>query len=432
MQLETLQVENFRCFENAKITFAPQYTVLIGTNGAGKSGILDAVSLALGSFLAGMDGVRSNAIQQEDVRFRMFMQGSVATREPQYPVKISAQVNLNNGKPITWSRALNGEKGRTTVREAHPIMTFAQSLQNDVRQGKSGVILPLVAYYGTGRLWNQKQTHRLYGGTDSAVFSRFHGYDDCLTAASNEKIMMQWFAHMTYLRLQEEKEIPELQAVERAIADCYAGVDPAAKQVKARFSVKRNELEISVVHADDSIEYLPLHMLSDGIRTILSMVADIAYRMAVLNPHLLDSILQQTDGIVMIDEIDMHLHPAWQKRILADLTRIFPKIQFIVTTHAPSVLVNVKREHVRILYGNQALLPEEHTYGKDINIVLNDVMGTEVRPEKVLNLIKSFNQAIDDGNPEQAKRYLAEMHAYLGDNDPDVIRAQVALDMESI
>ena len=130
-------------------------------------------------------------------------------------------------------------------------------------------------------------------------------------------------------------------------------MDDKAKDVKFRFSVKSDELELVIRYKDGAVSYLPVRLLSDGIRTILNMVADIAYRMAVLNPQLLGNIVRDTDGIVMIDELDMHLHPSWQQRIMQDLTRIFPKLQFVVTTHAPSILANVHKENIRIIKDNE-------------------------------------------------------------------------------
>lgn len=220
-------------------------------------------------------------------------------------------------------------------------------MQEKVRRGDAGVILPMIACYGTGRLWAKKGEHHKF--KDNAPESRLKGYQDCLLPIANERMMLNWFAKMTILRLQEEREIPELSVVESAMAECYKGIVPQARNVRIRYSIKYGELEIQTILLNDTVEYLPLHLLSDGIRTILNLVADIAYRMAVLNPGLLQDILQKTPGIVLIDEIDMHLHPAWQRRILGDLCRLFPQVQFIVTTHAPSVLVNVPNEQIRVI-----------------------------------------------------------------------------------
>ena len=110
--------------------------------------------------------------------------------------------------------------------------------------------------------------------------------------------------------------------------------------------------------------------LSDGYKNTLSMIADIAYRMAVLNPWLLEKVLKETLGIVLIDEIDLHLHTKWQQRIITDLRSIFPKVQFIVSTHAPIVISSVKKDNLLILQDLQADNPIIETYGKDANTIL--------------------------------------------------------------
>ena len=110
---------------------------------------------------------------------------------------------------------------------------------------------------------------------------------------------------------------------------------------------------------------MPVSVLSDGYRCTISLIADIAYRMALLNPQLLDSVLTETDGIVLIDEIDLHLHPTWQKRVLKDLMDIFPKVQFIVSTHAPEVINSVKSDSVIILKDDKVLSATDETYGRD-------------------------------------------------------------------
>lgn len=269
-------------------------------------------------------------------------------------------------------------------------------------------------------------------GNSNALGSRLRGYRDCLDINTNEKMMLQWFSKMTYVRLQEGQQIPELEAVEQAVADCYLGLDNRAQTVQFRFSVKKDELELKIHYYDGSIEYLPVRLLSDGIKTVINMVADIAYRMAILNPHLLGEVVKKTDGIVMIDEVDMHLHPSWQKRIIQDLTRIFPNIQFIVTTHAPSVLVNVYKENIRLIKNNTVEVPQNYSYGRNITAVIHELMETEIRPQDILNKLKEFNNVLDEGNVSQAKEILTEIEKQLGSNDQDVVDAKIAIALESV
>ncbi|MCI7613398.1 MAG: AAA family ATPase [Selenomonadaceae bacterium] len=335
-----------------------------------------------GAEVVGASGI---SLHKDYIRYAMYKNGSVINREQQVPVYVEANGTAPDAGELTWKRSLSSLQGRTTIKDAKEIIDYGRELQAGIRSGEAGVVLPLIAYYGTGRLWARKQ-NRSGGYSDlrNQPASRLQGYQDCLSAVSNEKMMLSWFAQMTYLRLQEEQEIPELALVEHAMAECYRGIEITAKSVSVRYSVKLSELEIRIVRQDESVEYLPLHLLSDGIKTILNMVADIAYRMAVLNLQLGQDILNKTPGVVLIDEVDMHLHPAWQKRILSDLRKIFPEIQLIVTTHAPSVLVNTHHEEVRIVSDGMVYVPDVMTYGRSVEAVMSELMGTAVRPADIV------------------------------------------------
>lgn len=135
---------------------------------------------------------------------------------------------------------------------------------------------------------------------------------------------------------------------------------------------------------------------------------------------------------MLIDEIDMHLHPAWQKHILKDLCRVFPKVQFIVTTHAPSVLVNVPNDQIRVIDKYDVYTPMRKTYGRNIQAVMEELMGAKVRPEDILENIAGIDDAIDAGKLDEAENLLNKLRIRLGDDDQDVISAQIALNLEKM
>ncbi len=139
-----------------------------------------------------------------------------------------------------------------------------------------------------------------------------------------------------------------------------------------------------------------------------------------------------TPGVVLIDEIDMHLHPMWQKKIMSDLARIFPNIQFVVTTHSPNVLTNIKKEHIRILDHYCLYEPQNATYGRSVEDILLEVMGVDVRPDQVKMILEKFSQAIDNENYQLAQQYLHEMKAILGSNAKEVVESQFTLDAEML
>ena len=428
MFLNKISLKNFRCFEEIEIDLNKEYTVLVGVNGAGKSSVLDGISLALGSYIAGFDGISSNGIGQDDARLQMFELGSRMDGEAQYPVEIYADCNINE-KKIEWTRSLQRPNGKTLITGAKKIMDYARKIQEEIRKGNKDIILPIIAYYGTGRLYMQKKQKK--NQNQNTKFTRTSGYIDCLDSASNDKLMMRWFEHMTMIEIQEGEKIPELEAVKMAMARCYAGANNDKNNVKFEYKLKTHEIEITFDGCNGR-EKLSMKMLSDGLRSTISMVADIAYRMAVLNPQLLEHVLDETTGIVLIDEVDMHLHPEWQKRIMEDLHFIFPKVQFIVTTHAPSILANIQKEHILLFENYQVYKPINATYGRDISTILREMMKVEVRPDVITKLLDSFYHNLSVENYEEAKKELEKLEDILGDNDSDVVEAKISYDVEQI
>ncbi len=428
MYIKSLKLKNYRCFENINVIFDPEYSILVGVNGSGKSAILDGIATALGSYIAGIDGIMSNGIAQEDAYRKMYELGSRIDAEPQYPVEISAACITDRGE-IEWTRSLHGTGGRTHIRGAKEIMDYAEEMQQRVRAGDKKLILPLMAYYGTGRLYMQKKQKRNVSA--ETRFTRTSGYIDCLDSASNDKLMMRWFEQMTLVQIQEETRIPELEAVKRAMGKCFSGMEHPENSADFVYKMKSHEIEITY-QKNGKKEKLPMKMLSDGLRITISMVADIAYRMAVLNPQLMDRVLEDTPGIVLIDEVDMHLHPEWQKRIMADLHYIFPRVQFIVTTHSPSILANVKKEHIILLENGEVYVPENTTYGRDVSAILREMMKVEVRPEHVIRLKDEFYRVLSEENYGRAKVLLNELEKILGADDADIVQAKLSYELEQI
>lgn len=160
---------------------------------------------------------------------------------------------------------------------------------------------------------------------------------------------------MTIQQYQRNKSISEYMAVCRAVEKCFFFIT-GFNDVNVQYNLDTDDLDLIYTSQNKKVR-IPLSKLSDGYKCTISLIADIAYRMALLNPQLNENVLEITNGIVLIDEIDLHLHPEWQKRIISDLRNIFPKIQSIVSTHAPSVINSVKSENLILLEGEQARVP---------------------------------------------------------------------------
>ncbi len=424
MQIDRITIENFRCFESFEAKFNRELTVIIGNNGSGKSTLLDAVSIAVGTFLAGFDGMSSPGIAKDDALNKCYDMGSVVELQPQFPVSVAAS-GIVAGTPVTWKRELRSAEGKTTVVDAKEMTAVSTALQSQVRNGEKP-LLPLISYYGTGRLWAQKREKK---SPELMSFNRQMGYVDCLDAASNEKMMRKWFEKMTLQSATNGTPTPELIAVKSAIVQCFQSIT-RFDDVDIQFNLDTHELDILYRNEGSERERYPMKELSDGYKNTLSMVADIAYRMAVLNPWLLDRVLTETTGIVLIDEIDLHLHPQWQQRIIGDLRTIFPKVQFIVSTHAPLVINSVKKDNLLILTDKQAVEPQDEVFGRDANAILNSIMGVNERPDEIKQMFQTVYDAIDEQRYDDAATALQQIEDKIGSADPELTSAQISLELE--
>lgn len=352
LRLDSLHLRNFRSFEDFHLDLNDRLTVIVGGNGFGKTATLDAIAVALGPFVGGFDDGKDCFFERDDIR-RIRVMGGNRMELADGGVVLQAKGWVDDAES-PWSRELSGPKSRTTRKGAQALTQFAKRLQSQVRREAAssvhGTSLPLVAYYGTDRLWNiRRLPYKPLPQT-----SRMVGYTHCLESGSDFHLMAKWFRYWSYAalehrhRVREAGEVPlpseadnALEAVRRAINVClkpsgWGDLD---------FSIELQE----IVARHPQQGELPVAMLSDGIRNMLTLVADIAFRAVKLNPSLGPFAATQTEGIVLIDEVDMHLHPAWQQTVLASLCEAFPQIQFIVTTHSPQVLSAIHRESVRVM-----------------------------------------------------------------------------------
>lgn len=427
MKIKSITLNNFRCFENLKIDLNDDLTVIVGNNGAGKSSILDAISIAIGTFLAGFDNVYATGISREDSRYKFYDMGSVIDVQSQFPVIISAEGSVDD-KYVKWKRELSSSTGRTRIVEAKEITFQSAEYQKRISAGDKSLILPILSYYGTGRLWAQKRekatSEQLY------KFSRLVGYTDCLAAQSNERLMLKWFEKMTIQEAQNKAASTEFLAVKLAMVQCFQGIT-GYSNVDVIFNLDTHNIDIHYKDHEGAHLRFPMMTLSDGYKGALCLVADIAYRMAILNPQLMGDVTQKTGGIVLIDEIDLHLHPLWQQRIIKDLTSIFPLVQFIVSTHSPTIISSVCKENLLILENcNSATYSGIEVYGSDSNSVLESVMGANERPVEIKELFSHFYDLVEEESWEQAEEILNSIEEKIGSSDPELNSARITLRLD--
>ncbi|MEH6999915.1 MAG: AAA family ATPase [Limnobacter sp.] len=442
--IQKLRLRDYRCFESIDIDFHKQLTVLVASNGAGKTSILDAIAVAFGPYVGAFDESVGKGFESSDIRLTRVR--NTKTNEMEYAalgVGLEAtgvipysQMDLGFGEElfsVSWERSLAGPNKKTTIKDAKQLIDAAKKFQSAVRTSGSNVTLPLLAYYGTGRLWQQKNL------TQATLLgkSRTIGYTNCLEPGSSYRSFVAWFKYWSENAFNERYKANEsglvyeptefdhfIEAVSGAVNIC---LEPAEWK-NISYSPSRKELVVD----HDQHGQLPVSLLSDGIRNMIGMVADIAFRATKLNPHLGAAAAKKTDGVVLIDEVDMHLHPKWQQCVLQSLMSAFPCMQFIVSTHSPQVLSTVSRENIRVIGPDIcgetiAVPPLAMTYGEPSGDVMYSVMDVDPQPpvkEKV-DLMR-LTELVDQGDYQSvhATQLMQSLLTSLGDKHPQLLKLQ--------
>jgi predicted ATP-binding protein involved in virulence len=430
LRVDRLGLHNFRCFAQCTIELHPQLTVLVAENARGKTAILDAIGIALATFVDTVTNTRqSHGFYRTDVRL---VPGENGVMDSKLPTEFLADGYVA-GQAIHWSRALGSYslRARTTNKQAERLRDAAQQLRESAEEKAPNhqeipKTLPLVAFYGTGRLWSE---HRLTEGKRTNVVAatgRTSGYTDCLSSSSSFKGMVAWYenkwneAHDPRYSTELSKTLPLLTAVQKATR---VVLEPTG-WCELDWDLEKKSLVVG--HRDYG--RLPLSSLSDGVRNMVALIADIARRCASLNPHLNEDAAQQTPGVLLIDEVDMHLHPRWQQLIVALLRASFPALQMILTTHSPHVLSTVDKGSIRVIRLQDGLglidTPTLQTRGVESADVLASIMGVDPVPQiEEARWLSDYRALIEDGRAEsqQARSLRSNLIAHFGDSHPLVL-----------
>ena len=421
MRIDHLKVQNFRCFEQAEFSFSPRFNLLVGVNGAGKTSLLKAVVAALATPLNGLqrDTVWLHA-EENAARLALVELQGRARYERCYPVRLDVTAEVC-GVPRLWWMEKDGPASQ--VKFEHTIFPVLADEATKIVQGAQGA-LPVVAFYSAERQW------RLTGvSADAAVRqqdSRLDGYRSWHDAALDIKGLESWVIAKSLERLEavsnggtalSDGPLDELTLVNRAVAQAVPG------STGLHYDIKYRRLVLGWQDAAP----VPFENLSDGQRSLAALVADIARRMCLMNPHLGDKVLEGTPGVVVIDELDMHLHPTWQRRISGVLMTTFPRVQFFAASHSPQIIGELEPDDIWLMQGGKILGHPERALGLDSNEVLEELMGGQARNQEVDGELRVIRLAIDDEELLRAQALLDSLKARVGEI-PEVLESQSAID----
>lgn len=397
MRIDRISLTNMRLVgEQTKelvLDSTKNVVILLGDNGFGKTTILDAMATIMAPYSAQFPGIADYQLSDLDVHIN---------RQGRRAKFLTVEAELSDNGIVM--RSVRYRKGTQTPPKANyeQMKQMAIAKKNAILAGEPNVELPLFAYYGTGR--GQFQVPERRRGFQQA-FERWDCYKSAINPETDFKRFFGWFDLMEDQERRDREKLrdfnyksPVLNAVRRALSEIVTSYrNPRIETRPLRFIMDR-------VDQDGSTHELRIEQLSEGYKIVIAMVADLAARMAEANPDM-DNPLNST-GIVLIDEVDLHLHPRWQRDILSQLTKVFPNIQFVVSTHSPVIVVGAA-EIAQVINLNKINEDEnliyDHTYISNVGqVLLSDLFG--------LNYLYSpeWDDKIEERNSLLSKQVLTE------------------------
>ena len=350
-RIKELTVTNYRKFERKTFQLNPTMNVFAGKNGSGKTAALEAAVVMMGAYLSAyktyvpsqyvfnLSGDPENGdahkkvltSQQEDV----LTAGGVA----QYPCKVSCTAIWGEeSNEISFQRIIEKEGSRTKFNGKNPMQPKVVEWEEAISKADHSdetSILPLVLYLSSARLWNENNSTK-----KKSLYGRTEAFNHCLDKKHGAELAFGYIRKFKNVAVEERdgKSFPAYDAILDAINEAFG--DELSPGERVIFSTRYERDIVALQMKDGTV--VPFTSLSDGYRNVIKIIVDIATRMCILNPYQKENVLKNTPGIVVIDEIDLSLHPTWQRKIIGILKELFPKIQFICATHSPFIIQSLE------------------------------------------------------------------------------------------
>lgn len=400
MYLKSIRIKDFRGIEEKTFEFNDKFNVIIGENAVGKTSLMEAVTVGLGGFMKGLKYANGRSILKDDIRIASYKTNIIRAEESQ--IDIVAEIN---GKEFSWTRKRQYNTFLKDLDYYREVFNYGQYLASESKSGRF-TTLPLISCYGTGRLLIENKSKF---NPEKTKF-RVDGYNKALNPNSNYKALLSWFKETQISVYKSGKEIDALKSVKRAIRNSFEEIETLYydERIDAlSILLKENSKDIKA-------ESKPMSTLSDGQKVLIGLMGDIALRCNLLNPLAEENANDLTPGIVLIDELDLHLHPNWQRKIVSILKETFPKIQFIVTTHSPFIIQSLKNEELIDLQGKDY---DSDYYTKGIEDIALYEMGVTSRKsqtyESMFNSAEQYYELLSELSKEKEKTKSSEIHKIL-------------------
>ena len=433
MIVTRLKLANLRAIETAEFRFLPGFNLIIGANGVGKSTVLDALRICISRILPSSTESRAKAMS--------FAISDIRSGFSFLDAELSLTIGVDEFRFTRrqWREAFaaddveNLDKLRREILDSERLRDRARNLLRELEESQgvsdsdifmpskaelksaahTAAVAPNCVFFSTNRSMTSnvsKAKARAAGGKSAA-------YAKALVA---RPMHVAQFAD--WMRVQEalakeqgtaEQNLQVLRSAVERFLPTYENLRPT-DETSSRLIIDQAGIALDVVQ------------LSDGERGVLALVLDIARRLSQANPTL-DDPLREGHAVVLIDEIDLHLHPKWQRQIVRKLTSTFPRCQFIATTHSPQVIGEVEHDRIQIITDSE-VHPPPRSFGVDSSRILEEIMRTDSRTKEVEELLSEISQAIGRLQFDRAQGLLGELVDQLGDKDPEVTRLRTLLD----
>lgn len=404
MQVNHLTLTNVRAFQQAEFEFQPGMNLLVGVNGAGKSTVLDVLRRMYAKWLPGSTKDPIGWSRNEDITIgQPFM-------------TITAQLDFY-GQPLTYNYQLqreavapNPDAREGQVRDSTYDVSEIDELRDKDNRIVSGLYFnpaepPLVVFFSPHRSVSDTKRKTSRSKRDRANNLALE------PRGLNVQELAQWWLVQESLRAERSGQVSlfgeiqfnlnhALNSALHGFLDTYGDVYPV-DEPKPTLQIKKGEMVLDILQ------------LSDGERSMIAVVIDLARRLALANPHLSNP-LREGHAVVLIDELDLHLHPAWQRTICERLTSTFPNCQFIATTHSPQIIGEVIPENITLIEAGRTIKPRQ-SLGMDTNWILEFIMGTATRNDSTKKMLSMIETLIEEENYQEAMERITEVRHTFGD-----------------
>jgi len=416
MFIDGVKLENFRGLGKVELNFDEHINLLVGVNGVGKSSVLEAMGIMLSTF--------TNRVKGTPGYTKKLTNDDIKSGEEELSATLYMQFQ---GEPLSWSTtrfAKDHGSGKTQSSELATlneiIKPLSLKLNEEQKSEEYQTSVPLAAYYSVNRLFRGKA---ISSDVRKIKYAPLDAYEKAVSIDGVYfKALANWFGYrQRYLEsrggINASSRDSQLRAVEGAVTTFLP-----------EFSELRYDESLKELFIYKGQEALKLKQLSDGELCLIALIADIARRLAIANPALNNPL--HGEAVILIDEIDLHLHPGWQRKLIANFRRTFPNTQFIFSTHSPQMIGHVeprnmwlfKRENNEVV----AYRPEK-SLGMDSNSILLQHLGVDERePDTKLELNRLFLLLDDIKKLSEAEKLLNMLSAKCGDID-DLRRARAII-----